>query len=182
MFIKVLTQSFLKFVISHPGKIKKNLNQAKYIIFDLPEVNAVQTYYLKNVFSDKKVLGYQEFLQSNDIMSEDFDFLILPGWEITNFKKDCVNTFINMRSMMEMNFDIIEFYMKSIHTMSKVNSFFFNVNRYKKRDIKFSSYPYDKKWKVIDSTNSNLQNHIHILTTQRTKENQNFNIKKHFEG
>ena len=33
---------------------------------------------------------------------------------------------------MEMNFDIIEFYMKSIHTMSKVNSFFFNVNRYKK--------------------------------------------------
>ena len=56
-------------------------------------------------------------------MSEDFDFLILPGWEITNFKKDCVNTFINMRSMMEMNFDIIEFYMKSIHTMSKVNSF-----------------------------------------------------------
>lgn len=163
-------------------KIKKNLNQAKYIIFDLPEVNAVQTYYLKNVFSDKKVLGYEEFLQSNDIMSEDFDFLILPGWEITNFKKDCVNTFINMRSMMEMNFDIIEFYMKSIHTMSKVNSFFFNVNRYKKRDIKFSSYPYDKKWKVIDSTNSNLQNHIHILTTQRTKENQNFNIKKHFEG
>ena len=65
----------------------KNLNQAKYIIFDLPEVNAVQTYYLKNVFSDKKVLGYEEFLQSNDIMSEDFDFLILPGWEIDKFQK-----------------------------------------------------------------------------------------------
>ena len=164
------------------SKVKKSLENAKYIIFDLPEVNAVQLYYLTNVFPDKKILGYDEYLKSKDILKESFDFLILPGWEIDNLKPNSVDSFINMRSMMEMDYNIIEFYMNAIQKSGKNKSFFVNVNRYQKQDIKFKDYPYDQNWKVINSINSIVQNHIHILITQRSNKNENFNIKKTFKG
>ena len=164
------------------SKVKKSLDNAKYIIFDLPEVNAVQSYYLTNVFPDKKILGYDEYLKSKNIMKESFDFLILPGWEIDKLKPNSVDAFINMRSMMEMDYNIIEFYMNAIQKSGKDNSFFINVNRYQKRDINFRDYPYDQNWKVVSSFNSVVQDHIHILITQRSNKNENFNIKTHLKA
>ena len=164
------------------SKVKKSLDNAKYIIFDLPEVNAVQSYYLTNVFPDKKILGYDDYLKSKNIMKESFDFLILPGWEIDKLKPNSVDAFINMRSMMEMDYNIIEFYMNAIQKSGKNNSFFINVNRYQKRDINFRDYPYDQNWKVVNSFNSVVQNHIHILITQRSNKNENFNIKTHLKA
>ena len=164
------------------SKVKKSLDNAKYIIFDLPEVNAVQSYYLTNVFPDKKILGYDDYLKSKDIMKESFDFLILPGWEIDKLKPNSVDAFINMRSMMEMDYNIIEFYMNAIQKSGKDNSFFINVNRYQKRDINFRDYPYDQNWKVVNSFNSVVQDHIHILITQRSNKNENFNIKTHLKA
>ena len=43
------------------SKIKHQIKKSRIIIFDLPEVNAVQSYYLLNTFPEQKILGYQEF-------------------------------------------------------------------------------------------------------------------------
>ena len=160
-------------------KIKKNLNDCKYIIFDLPEVNAVQNYYLSNVFPEKKIIGYNEYKMSKNILKDNFDFLLLPGWEIKNFKRNSIDTIINMRSMMEMNHDVIKFYFKSIHRIIKHNGIFFNANRYIKRDIKLEDYPYDKKWKIVKSQQSEVQKNIHILTTKRTNKEENFQVQEY---
>ena len=40
------------------SKIKINIKKSKIVLLDLPEVNAVQSYYLLNVFPDQKIYGY----------------------------------------------------------------------------------------------------------------------------
>ena len=40
------------------SKIKNNIKKSKIVIFDLPEVNAVKSYYyLLNIFPEQKILG-----------------------------------------------------------------------------------------------------------------------------
>ena len=87
------------------AKIKNNCKKSKIIIFDLPEVNAVQSYFLINTFPQQKIFGYQDFLKyGSEILDKDFDFLIMPGWTASDLLKNRqVDAFINVRSMMEMS-------------------------------------------------------------------------------
>ena len=99
-------------------KVKNKIKKSKIVIFDLPEVNSVQSYYLSNTFPDKKIFGYQDFLKyGSKILDHDFDFLIMPGWTTNDLLRDkVVDAFINVRSMMEMNSIVINNYSKVIHT------------------------------------------------------------------
>jgi hypothetical protein len=81
--------------------------------------------------------------------------------------------FINTRSMMEMDKDIIFKYFEFIQNNISDKGYFFNVNRYfkntVKKPLKLIDYPYDNNWNTIISQPSFQQRHIRILLTQRSK-------------
>ncbi len=109
------------------SKIKNKIKKSKIIIFDLPKVNAVQSYYLLNTFPEQKILGYQDFLQyGSKILEQDFDFLVMPGWTANDLlRSKVVDAFINVRPMIEMNRLGIENYFKVIQSSLEKMEFLF---------------------------------------------------------
>ena len=153
------------------SRIIGSKRKIKYFLIDLPETNLLSTYYLHKNFPQKKIFTYSDcksdFISSKDV--EKYDFIILPPW--INFKDIKFQIFINMRSMMEMNFKIIKKYFDLIHSAADKEALFLNNNRYHKNtvgaDIMLHKYPYDDKWKVIFSKVSFGQNKLHTLITKR---------------
>ncbi len=165
------------------AKIKSNVKGAKIILLDLPEVNACQSYYLSRVFSDAIIYGYGDFLeQGTSILDADFDFLVLPGWVAKQLPKDFVDIFVNIRSMMEMSKENLDFYFDFIQTSLKLGGIFSCFNRYQKRvgsfENKFMYYPFDNDWETLMSQPSLFQPHIHQLILKRMKENSGSNFKE----
>jgi hypothetical protein len=155
---------------SFAEKIIKSYD-CKYIIIDLPEANLISSYYLSKHFPDKKIILVTD-LKNKKLLNNDLnkgDIFILPPWY--SLEVDKVDLFINTRSFMEMNLNIIKKYFKIIQTKINNNGFFFNINRYHKdsvgESIRFYDYPYDKKWEIIYSKPSFLQEWIHQMITRR---------------
>lgn len=151
----------------------RNYN-TKLLSIDLPEANLITAYYLKESFPEKKFFLFDDYKVNNFLSLEDYndnDVIILPPNSNLDSKIK-IDFFVNARSMMEMEFKIINSYFQFIHNFSHKNSYFLNINRYEKRTagekIRIAEYPYDKNWKVIISNKSINQNHIHFLLTKRT--------------
>ena len=52
------------------SKLKKRYPKSRCVIFDLPELSAVQTYYINNEFPDAKVYYYKDLLdKGNDLFN-----------------------------------------------------------------------------------------------------------------
>ena len=164
-------------------KAKKKYPKARFIIFDLPELLAVQTYYIYNIFPNSKTLFLKDFLErGNKIFYEDFDFIILPGWMIDQVPDKFIDVIINMRSMMEMSLKIIDFYFTHIHRIVKIDGLLACFNRYHKKsfseeDIILKDYPFDEFWVPILSQSSVIQNHIHDLILKRQEKKTDFHIR-----
>jgi putative sugar O-methyltransferase len=154
-------------------KIIKNYPKAKYLIIDLPEANFLSSYFLSKHFPNKKMLlAYEknrEVIYKSDF--DKYDIIIIPPW----FKVEGVkfDLFINTRSMMEMDKDVIFKYFEFIQNNISENGYFLNVNRYYKntvkKPLKLIDYPYDNNWNTLISQPSFQQKHIRILLTQRSK-------------
>ena len=165
--------------------ILKNYD-VKYISIDLPEANLLSSFFLKEHYPNKKFYLYNNYIESPVLKNLDnYDIFILPPWckFEESLKVDC---FINTRSMMEMNKNIIKKYFDLIHTHITQDGFFLNINKYEynlstKEKICIHDYPYDNNWDVIISKTAFLQWHIHLLLTQRKFENFNNNIKSELE-
>ena len=165
------------------SKAKKRYSKARFIIFDLPELLTVQTYYIYNAFPESKILYLKDILErGNKVFYEDFDFIILPGWMIDQVPDKFIDLVINMRSMMEMSLNIIAFYFTHIHRTVKSNGLFACFNRYHKKshseeDIVLKDYPFDEFWTPVISQTSILQNHIHDLILKRQEKQSDFHIQ-----
>lgn len=148
----------------------KNKN-CSYILIDLPEVNLISSYYLKSHFPEKKFLLYKDLIKNNRINIQEFDFIILPPWSLPFIENIKIDLFINIRSMMEMDVSSINKYFEYIQKQSNINSYFLNANRYYSNvnnfNFYFHKFPYDKKWQIIKSETSYLQENIHFLFTKR---------------
>ena len=158
------------------SKIKSNVKGAKIVMLDLPEVNAYQTFYLSRVFDGAIIKGYKDLSEEGmNVFANKFDFLILPGWTINQLPSAYVDSYINVRSMMEMSKDNLEFYFKSIQTSLKIEGTFSCFNRYIKPvgnfENRFNLYPFDDDWKILMSQPSALQPHIHQLIVKRLNNN-----------
>ena len=157
------------------SKAKKRYPKARFILFDLPELSSVQTYYIYNTFPGSKILYLKDILERGDkIFYEDFDFIILPGWMIDQVPDKFIDLVINMRSMMEMSINIINFYFTHMHRTVKNNGLFACFNRYHKKsnsdeDIILKEYPFDELWSPILSQSSIYQPHIHDLILKRNE-------------
>jgi len=158
------------------SKTKRKYPKARFILFDLPELSSVQTYYIYNAFPGSKILYLKDMLERGDkIFYEDFDFIILPGWMIDQVPDKFIDIVINMRSMMEMSLNIIDFYFTHINRTIKNDGLFACFNRYHKKsnsdeDIILKDYPFDEFWSPILSQTSLYQPHIHDLILKRNEE------------
>ena len=60
------------------SKVKKRYSKARCILFDLPEMSAVQSYYVYNCFPESNILCLNDLLERGDRIFEDnFDSMIL---------------------------------------------------------------------------------------------------------
>ena len=114
------------------ARIILNNHDAKYILIDLPETNLLSSFYLKEHFPNKRFYLYNDYLEDPLLKNLDnFDIYILPPW--CKFEKSLkIDCFINARSMMEMNKNIINEYFDLIHSHISSDGFFLNINRYEK--------------------------------------------------
>lgn len=121
----------------------------RIILLDLPEVNAIQTYFLATAFPDRKLLSLRDVRDRETILPDalDFDFLVLPGQLIERLEDQSVWLFINTRSMMEMDAKTVEFYVHRIERKIRTGGFFYCLNRYEKK-TRLNEYPFDDRWYV----------------------------------
>ncbi len=159
----------------------RNYN-TKLLFIDLPEANLMASYYLNELYPQKKFYLFDDYLKNEILTYEDFnknDIIILPP-NCNIDEKIKIDFFANARSMMEMNHSVIKSYFDFIQKYSHKNTFFLNINRYEKTSMGFpvriSEYPYDNYWKVIISKPSFNQNWIHFLLTKRALESNEANI------
>jgi putative sugar O-methyltransferase len=120
-------------------KILRNYPDSKYLIIDLPEANFLSSYFLSKNFPNKKILlAYKkkgEIIYKSDFNK--YDIIIIPPWfKVNGIKFDL---FINTRSMMEMDKEIIFKYFQFIQSNISKKGYFFNVNRYFK-DTSISTF------------------------------------------
>ncbi|MFQ5792872.1 MAG: putative sugar O-methyltransferase, partial [Acidobacteriota bacterium] len=132
--------------------LKKAFPSQKYILLDLPETNAIQTYFLRQCFPEMKFAYAQDVaeLALLDPAALDFDFLILPGQFIAKLRPSSVDVFINTRSMMEMDPDTVSFYVEHIEDKLRPGGRFYCLNRYAKK-TRLKDYPFDERWYVAYS-------------------------------
>ena len=155
------------------SKILKLYNTKKIILIDLPESNFVSSFYLKKIFPQKKFF-FSSKLNNGKFQKRDlkkYDIFIMNPWDSFPFKK--IDLFINTRSMMEMDYQVINKYFDLIQSKITEKGYFLNINRYYKDTtgypVEYHKYPYDKKWKIIFSKTSWQQDHVHAMLTKRTK-------------
>ena len=160
-------------------KLIKAFN-CKYVSIDLPEANYLASYYLKENFLDKSIIGVTELnngILNKDIFDQNQIFILNPWNKINDIKFDLI---INARSMMEMDTEIINNYFDFIHRYIKKSGYFLNINRYRKKSVCYPihlyEYPYDNNWEVVVSKKSWRQSWVHFLLTKRIEKN--FEVKK----
>lgn len=124
----------------------------RLVLLDLPEANAIQTYFLANAFPHANVLGLTDVvaLERIDPRSLDFDFLVLPGQLFERLPKSSFEAVINTRSMMEMDSSTVGFYLGQIQEKLPEGGVFYCVNRYAKK-TRLKDYPFDQRWRVAYS-------------------------------
>jgi putative sugar O-methyltransferase len=168
-------------------KIKNCFPNSRCILVDLPEVNAVSTYYLKQEFAEGRFL-FHEHMQNEGakVLNSNFDFAILPGEFVNQIPDGFVDVAINTRSFMEMNNEIIDFYIKNVERVSHRDSLFFCFNRYIKKvgnsHTIFKNYPFDDYWQILLSQSGIFQNHIHELILQRSDEKNQCPVSEAFRS
>ena len=79
-----------------------NKQISKYIVFDIPEVAAISSYFLLSAFPDKKVRLFGEGLVSTG-NSEAYDLAIFPHFSISQLSNLSVDLFYNSCSFSEMD-------------------------------------------------------------------------------
>lgn len=90
----------------------RDIPNVKYICVDLPENSALQAYFLKSHFPDKKIRLLGENFPPND-----FDALIIPNFSIESLEENSISLFFNSYSLAEMSLEAIE---KYINIASKI--------------------------------------------------------------
>ena len=93
-------------------------NNTRYIIYDLPEVNAISSFFLMNAFPDKKVIlfGEEELWESKNL---EFDIAIMPYYMIKKLPNESCDFIYNACSFSEMSKECALTYVKQIELSCK---------------------------------------------------------------
>ena len=129
--------------------VKLAFPSVKYVVVDLPEINAIQTYFLRRCFPNSSFVYATDVADLSTIDPQELnaDFTIIPGTFMRRFKSGCLDCAINARSMMEMDLETVAFYFECLHRQLKTEGAFYCLNRYKKK-TRLKDYPFDERWSV----------------------------------
>ncbi len=86
---------------------------SKYILFDIPEVAAISSYFLLSSFPNKRVRLFGEGLVSAD-SREEYDIAVFPHFSINQLSDSSVDLFYNSCSFSEMDGESSKEYLKII--------------------------------------------------------------------
>jgi len=126
--------------------VKSVFPSIRYIILDLPEASAIQTYYLNRAMPESRFLYAREIIPELELPVEaDFDFMLVPGSIAERLPDKSIDIFINTRSMMEMDMPIIQYYFSHMERALIPEGRFYCINRYWKIS-RLSDYPFDACW------------------------------------
>lgn len=133
--------------------LKRAFPEMRIVLLDLPEVNTIQTYFLRTCFDSAKFLYLRDVYRQDriDLAPLEFDFMLLPGQLIEKLARGSFGLVINTRSMMEMDLPTISFYLNHIQDKLGAGGLFYCVNRYSKK-TRLKDYPFDDKWYVSYSS------------------------------
>lgn len=113
----------------------REMPHAKYICVDLPENAALQAYYLKSHFPERKIILYGEAFTDGD-----YDALIMPGHHMDELKNSSINLSFNSYSLAEMSKEAMENYVRII--CNKTLDYFYHLNHVY-WEISADSFPID---------------------------------------
>ena len=132
--------------------IKLSRPDIRVVLIDLPEVNAIQTYFLSCSFPNARVYGLADVkdIETIDARDVDADFVVLPGPLMEGLCPRSFELVINTRSMMAMDLPMESFYLSQIQAKLQVNGVIYTVNRYAKK-TRPKDYPFDDRWFVTYS-------------------------------
>lgn len=159
------------------GKLKKLWRNATILIFDLPEANAIQHWYLSELFPQATIATYEDVLARGmaTVAAERPDFALLPGWCIEGLPERAADIVVNTRSFMEMNAETIAFYFRHLQRALRPGGLFYCVNRYSKpvagKPNRLKDYPFDARWYPVHSAPAWDQPWVHELALVRTRQN-----------
>jgi hypothetical protein len=92
----------------------RDIPNLKFICVDLPENAALQAYFLKSHYPNKKIRLLGEHFENND-----FDALIIPNYGIESIRENTVDLTFNSYSLAEMGQETIEKYIKLISNFTQ---------------------------------------------------------------
>jgi putative sugar O-methyltransferase len=149
-------------------------NRCKYFFIDLKENLLLQIYFLNKTYPGLRIYAHKDEDIFDKKIIDNFDLFFFTN---INYFKACAqlkfDLVINSCSFMEMKKKQVEAYFLLIQKTLKINSFFFNHNRYFKDSsgdkIRFYEYPYDDKYSVKYSSVFHNFRRIHTLITKRIK-------------
>lgn len=104
--------------------LSRKISKFCYLDFDLPESLACASYFLLKAHPNKRFLLYGEGALSEEIMHE-YDFIMLPSFEISKIPENSTDIFINTTSLGEMEPGTAQFFIGEICRSAKI---FFHAN------------------------------------------------------
>jgi len=117
-------------------EILSNIQECKYIIFDLPEVLTRSHFLLSTRFPDKKIASMREFKECQYDMErliKEYDIIFLPCWYVPSIPENMkVDLWVNTHSLGEMPVEIAKRYCEVI---DRTGEAFISINR--DRDVSF---------------------------------------------
>ena len=123
-----------------PSILKKEFPFSKFILVDLPEINILSYFFLKNIFPKSKICLSHEIENKTVINKElinQYDFMILEQDDLKKLEDKVVDCAINTASLGEMSKVDQDYYIHQIERFTK--KYFYSVNRHRSDNIYFSS-------------------------------------------
>ena len=134
-----------------PSILKKNFNNSKFVIIDLPELNILSYYHLKNLFPESKICLSHE-IQDKKIINKElinqYDFIILEQDDLKKLDDKMIDCVINTASLGEMSKLDQDYYINQIERITK--KYFYSVNRHRSDNVLFSDTPAYYDFKLSD--------------------------------
>ncbi len=92
--------------------------KATYLDFDIPEVAMIASYFLMNVFPDKKFLFYGE-RDLSEVSVDEYDIIVMPNYAIRDLSGRSCDLIFNSHSLTEMEPRTIKEYLRQIQRISR---------------------------------------------------------------
>jgi hypothetical protein len=92
----------------------RDIPEAKYVNFDLPETLVLMAYYLSCSLPEKRLYLYEGGAVNWPELLDNFDIILFPHWAIDLLPENSVDVFVNSFSLSEMRPETVNYYVNKV--------------------------------------------------------------------